>query len=153
MLSCQSALFVEPSRLAAVMATPRSSEYSAVKKHYHTICELLEATVDIAWFGTQLQQECFITAIKRRSIVNSVVDSTFNKFAQMMDAVLVQIKLDTSDSKFISFVTILLKQRPLLGAVTLLRGKQMNWKSVRVFVCGLWVARRTFGEKHIPYFF
>ncbi len=104
------------------MATPRSSEYSAVKKHYHTICELLEATVDIAWFGTQLQQECFITAIKRRSIVNSVVDSTFNKFAQMMDAVLVQIKLDTSGSKFNSFVTILLKQKPLLGAVTLLRG-------------------------------
>ncbi len=108
--------------LLHMMAAPQNHEYLAVKKHYDTMCALLTTSVDIAWFGIQLQQECFITAEYRSSVVDSVADSKWNKFAHMMDAILLQIKLDTSGSKFKSFVAILLKQKPLLAAVTLLRG-------------------------------
>ncbi len=120
MLTILVSLF-KPSRLAALMATPQSHEHSAVKKHYDTICAMLATSVDIAWFGIQLQQECFITAEYRSTVVDSA-DSKWNKFAHMMDAILCQIKVDKSGSKFKSFVAILLKQGPLLGAVTLLRG-------------------------------
>ncbi len=104
------------------MAAPQNREYSAVKKHYDTICALLATSVDIAWFGIQLQQECFITPEYRSSVVDSVIGTPINKFAHMMDAILLQIKLDTSGSKFKSFVAILLKQKPLSAAVTSLRG-------------------------------
>ena len=111
----------------STMATCKNVRYMAVRKYSADICELLAGTSNPSWLGDRLEQECFISSLDKRAIVCSTSLPKYDKFSRLLDTVMTQVKLDTSGSKFQTFIRILEEQKPLSVAVILLKGSALTY--------------------------